>query len=97
MKKTVIAGLLMTAFAAPAFALPAAPRSGAGLEAGNSAGTSAIQKVDRRRVCEWRHGNRHCWWVGGRDWDDRRWSNWRRDNWRQGFFFDGPGVSVRVR
>ena len=97
MKNAVIASALLLTLSAPAFALPGAPRTSAGLETGGPGAASAIQKVDRRRVCERRHGSRHCWWVGGRDWDERRWSNWRRDNWRQGFFFDGPGVSVRVR
>lgn len=93
MKTTLIAaGVMAAALAAPAAAVTVSPRA-----AGIHDGTSAIQKVDRRRVCEMRRGERHCWWVGRRDWDDRRWDRWHRDNWRSGWFWDGPGVSVRVR
>lgn len=95
MKKTVLAGILLTTtVAAPAFALPDVAGAGVGIT--NGSGVS-VQKVDRRRVCEMRHGDRHCWWVGERDWDDRRWRRWHRDHWREGFFWDSPGVSVHIR
>lgn len=65
---------------------------------GLAAKAPMVHNVDRRRVCEWRHGHRHCWWVGHRDWDDGRWERWHRENWRNGWFYlNTPGVSVRVR
>ena len=88
----IAAAVVAPMLTAPAFAVTAPRASGI-----TDGGGGAIVNVGRRRVCEWRRGNKVCWWVGHRDWDDRRGGSWRRDHWRKGYFFDGPGVSVRIR
>lgn len=93
-KMTIAAATAFTIAGAATTYAAALPRSPLVAKAGNG----LVEHVDRRKVCEWRHGEKHCWWVGHRDWDDHRWKRWQRDHWRKGWFYlDGPGLSINVR
>jgi len=84
MKKPLV---LVAALGALALSVPtvgnAAPASPFAFKAGD--GANLVQQIRRVRVCEFRHGKRHCWWKVEKR-HKKRWY-WRKNR---------HGVRVRI-